>query len=231
MINVIIPGFGTTKAVFQHLIDFVGDVTFINLPNYSYDDVDRQLTELTKNDKVNIFGWSLGSIFALKWAINNPDKTASLFLTGATARFCEKENYRNGIKTGKLIQMKKFIMRNHKHCMGDFFDSILQNIDDDEKREYYHTLLMENLPDKEPLLHGLDELMQTDLLNQVAEIKIPVIIVQGKKDRITPKFGSQALFRQLDDAVLIAYDGGHSPLFEMRRVIEPMWRDFICTIV
>ena len=48
-----------------------GDCSFIDNPDFSYVEVKNKLDGL--NDKLNIFGWSLGSLFALKWTLDNPD--------------------------------------------------------------------------------------------------------------------------------------------------------------
>ena len=229
MINVIIPGFATEVSLFEDFLKLCPETIFIETPNYLYSDVENQLTKYIQKDKhkINIFGWSLGSIFALKWTINHKEFVSSLFLTGATARFCEKDDYKNNVKEDKLLQMLRLIKRRPQVVLNDFFNIIL---DKTKNKKKYFSILMNEIPDNDSLENGLNELLHIDLLNQVSNIETPVYIYQGNEDMITTIKGAEILHSLLPDSALHIYEGGHSSFLENPVKCADTWRKFLCTI-
>ncbi len=228
MTKVIVPGFATNIKFFNEFISLNPDIEFISNKTNSYNEFVQKMNIISgQNEKLNIFAWSLGSLFSLKWTIENPDRINSLFLTGATARFCEKENYNNGISKNKLDQMIRLIKIKPEIVMNEFYSSLLNNVMEKEK---YLSILIKNIPDNESLNNGLTELASIDLLNDLHKIKIPVFILQGNKDMITPLQGAEILNDSLKNSTLEEIDGGHSIFIEDKILCSSLWKDFLCSV-
>jgi|GEM_PF-1471813 len=228
MKNVIIPGFASDIILFKEFINNNPGTEFIDLSEYTYDEIKIKLNKVTgNNEKLNIFGWSLGSLFALRWTAENPDTVSSLFLTGATARFCEKEGYENGVSLKKLDQMIRLVSRKKEAVLMDFFNNVFEHVDN---KEHYIDFLIAKSFETDHLINGLNELRDTDLLEIVKKIEVPVFIFQGKNDRITALSGAGYLNDSLKNSQLVVYNGGHSLFLENTGLCSEYWRDFLCTV-
>jgi pimeloyl-[acyl-carrier protein] methyl ester esterase len=225
MKNIIIPGFSTNSKLFEDFMKFFPDAEVLENKTNSYLEIKTQLDNKSNNEMINLFGWSLGSLFALKYSIENPGKINSIFLTGATARFTEKENYSNGINRLKLEKMARLIERKKELVMNDFYNTILDKVKDKEK---HLTILKENMSDEISLANGLNELLETDLLNRVSAIKIPVFICQGKADSTTPLAGAVILHELMKNSKLYIYEIGHCFFLENPELCAEKWKELIC---
>jgi len=208
MRNLFLSGFGLDRELCTVFLDKAAGLEYIPNPDFSYAQLCRTLERYAlAEEKINLLGWSLGALFALRWTLDHPGKVNALFLTGATARFCAAADYDNGIKEKTLKLMIRQLPVNPQVVMGNFYASALEGIQDKDR---HITRLLENLPPIACLLNGLQELLQTDLLEQVAGIGIPVCIYQGVQDRITPFAGARVLQSRLPAASIIAEPaGGH----------------------
>jgi pimeloyl-ACP methyl ester carboxylesterase len=225
MINVIIPGFSSNASIFSDFQNFFNDVQILENRSNSYDQAGIQLAELSKKDKLNIFGWSLGSLFALKWSAENPDKVSSIFLTGATARFTESGDYKNGIPEKMLLKMKRLLPIKKQAVMNDFYNSVLEHVKN--KKEHLE-ILLDNMPGSESLESGLNELLNLDLLEGAARINCPVYICHGRFDRITPLYGAFYLGGIVKTSRLYVYEGGHAFFLEQPEKCSELWKELLC---
>ncbi len=226
--NVIIPGFAVTGELFSDFLKLIPGTNFIPNASNKYEETKARLDDLSETyGTLNLFGWSLGSLFVLKWAVENPAKVKSIFLTGATARFCEKPGYENGIMEIKLKQMVRLVRIKPAAVMTDFYSTILEMTAD---REKYLNILIKNMPGTESLLNGLDELAKIDMLEHAQNIEQPVFIIHGKNDSITPLKGAEHLNGLLKNSTLEAIEGGHSIFLEKPETCAASWKDFLCTI-
>jgi pimeloyl-ACP methyl ester carboxylesterase len=162
----------------------------------------------------------MGTLFALRWTAERPESVKSLFLTGATARFCAAEGYENGIESAKLREMARLLVKNKDGVMRAFFSSFLE---ESSAKPAILARLMRNVPGPEILLSGLAELDGMDLLEEIPSIKARVRIVQGSRDRITPVFGAEEIAARLPGAELSVVDGNHAVFLEQPGVLEQEW--------
>lgn len=226
MNKLIIPGFASNINIFDNFKTFDNKIKIIDILDHKYETFNKSMLKF-KHDKINIFGWSMGSLFALKWSLKYPEKVSSLFLTGATARFCEKEGYYNGISEKKLKQMSLLIKRKTDAVLDDFYNTILKYTDEKGK---YKNILMNNHPDIESLINGLDELKNIDLLEDIVKLNVPVFIFQGKNDNITPLKGAEILNGLIPGSKLKIYKGGHCSFLENPKLCFETWNNFLCTV-
>ncbi|MBN1412311.1 MAG: alpha/beta fold hydrolase [Spirochaetales bacterium] len=204
-------GFGVRGSAYDSILSLLPEMTLVDVPSFTYGEASEKLSSHTQSGEAVLAGWSLGSLFALRFALENPSRIKALLLTGATARFCEKEGYENGIPEKSLESMIKLMDRNPDQVMTRFYASILERVPD--KDRLISQLLNDPCP-VESLSAGLNALKETDLLDGLPGLKVPVMIIQGDGDKITPLAGARIMQSLLIDAALVTYHGGHSLIFE-----------------
>ncbi|MBN2736234.1 MAG: hypothetical protein JXR70_04580 [Spirochaetales bacterium] len=222
-----IPGFGTKAFVYQPLVKALPHVKIIDSWDYSYDTSKSILDKLSDEAPLLLSGWSLGSLYALKYAIEHPGKVIALFLTGFTARFTEKEGYDNGIGAKTLKRMITLLSRNPQGVMKNFYESVFQKC---ANKEAIIEELSRDLPKSDDLLTGLKALENLDLLGNLPLLNIPVRIYHGIDDPITPLKGAQLAAEILQKAEIIQVKGGHSAFLENTWAYAQNYEGFICTI-
>jgi len=225
--NIIIPGFSTNAEIFTDFIKLVPDCEILDNSHNSYSETKKQLDETAKSCKINLFGWSLGSMFALKYSIDNPEKINSLFLTGATARFTNKAGYDNCIDKSVVEKMLRLIVRRKDLVTSDFYKTILEYTHDSQK---YFDIMMQNTPDEKSLTNGLNELLELDLLDETDKITVPTLISHGKYDKTTPITGAEILKSKIKSSELKIYEGGHCYFLEKPTECAEVWNNFLCSL-
>ncbi|HOJ65123.1 MAG TPA: alpha/beta hydrolase [Spirochaetota bacterium] len=223
----IVQGFGSKPFLFENFIKNFDDIYIIENNTNSYEEVERELLKLFNSKKIDIFGWSLGSLYAMMFTLNNPDKVRSLFLTGATARFTEKEGYNNGISQKIVEKMLVLIKRKKEVVMRDFYNNVFKFVLEKEK---IIDRLMLDLPVENILENGLKALLEYDILDKLKNIKIPVLICNGIYDTITPKENAIAINRNILNSYLNLVEGGHCYFLENEEDCVRLWKNFLSQI-
>jgi len=221
--KVIIQGFGSKKFLFDDFIKYLDYVYILDNKTNSYEEIENQLNNIHK-EKFDIFAWSLGSLYALNYTLNYKNRVNSLFLVGATTRFTEKENYKNGIKLEMLQKMLLLIKKRKELVMKDFYNNIFKFV---ERKEEIIKKLIDDLPDEEILEIGLKALIEYDLLEKIDKIEIPVFICNGINDTITPKEGTIVIKENIKNCKLKLVDGGHSYFLEKPEDCAKLWKEFL----
>jgi len=219
MKRILIPGFATGPSLFSAWPDLTGCEVLKNLTN-SWQETKQALSERSAGQKLHIFGWSLGALFGLRWALENQDSVGSLFLTGATARFTRKDGYDAGAAEQTLKDMIRLVPSKRELVMRNFFSSFMDAV---PERKTVLENLMTNCPGTDSLLAGLSELLETDLLDGLPGLRIPIRIVQGSGDRITPPAGAAWIADRVASAKLEFIEGGHGLFLEKPGKLEKEW--------
>jgi len=224
MKNIIIQGFASNESLFEKIKNGVSDCIVLKNELSSYKEAKYGLDYYSTEGKINIFGWSLGSLFALKWTLENSSKVNSLFLTGATARFTQTNGYENGILLDNLSRMKKMIKIRKKQVLTDFYKNIFEFV---ENKDQIISSLLETAISDQSLENGLNELAEIDLLKRLPEMEVKTAIFQGDKDNTTPLYGAEIIRNNVKNSALSVYNGGHCYFLEYPEECIENWRDFI----
>ena len=224
MKNIIIQGFASNEFLFEKVKNSISDCIVLKNEQSSYKEAKYSLDYYSTEGKINIFGWSLGSLFALKWTTENPSKVNSLFLTGATSRFTQTYEYENGILLENLLRMKRMIKIRTKQVLTDFYKNIFEFVEN--KDQVINSLLEKRISDQS-LGNGLSELIEIDLLKQLSDIKVKTAIFQGDRDNTTPLYGAEIIKSKIKNSTLKVYNGGHSYFLEYPDECIENWRNFI----
>jgi pimeloyl-ACP methyl ester carboxylesterase len=159
-------------------------------------------------------GHSLGSAIALRWALRYPQEARALVLVGAGARTRVTPAWLNGIARGDAAAVEEF----GAAWWGPEVDVRL--------REKSMALLRAT-----PAATLLADLRAADAFDVTADLDrltVPVLILCGASDRLTPVKYSRYLHTHIRESVLEVVEGaGHLVMLEAPRATNAAIRRFL----
>lgn len=206
---------------------------------YSMEDEVKALELLRKElklEKINLFGESWGSMLALLYATTYPERVNKILLTAAIGVTAE------GFTTfGE--ELEKRLSEEDKVKLSNLEDSLKRGDSSIEEifriLDRYYVYSEESLKRKEKTSIntnvnnniGKDILDNYDLTNRLDEIKnIPILIVQGSHDILTPNLIKKLLLKHIPHAELIEIEKcGHWALVEKTDEINKIADEFFDT--
>jgi Predicted hydrolases or acyltransferases (alpha/beta hydrolase superfamily) len=173
------------------------------------DDVISILDEL-KVDKINVIGFSMGGIIALKLASEYQNKIKSLFIVSSQPRIRD-ENI-DKFLDGVIANYEDFNI--HKFIISQSFSKewVKRNLDTFEN---FSKIIFKN---KIPIFvfkEMINELKNFDILKELDTIHVPTIIIYGNKDKIVNYEDAKTFFEKIRNSKLIHIgDAGHAVMVE-----------------
>jgi pimeloyl-[acyl-carrier protein] methyl ester esterase len=159
-----------------------------------------------------LVGWSLGSVLALRAALDLPGQVAALVLVSATPCMCADTDHtgtHGGIDPRTLAAMRARAARNPGPVLEAFAQQCAAPDGDGETRQSYLRQATQFSPDE--LAVGLDALASLDVRQRLGEIIVPCSILHGACDRIVPLQSAQFLAARIPHAQLDVLQGrGHA---------------------
>lgn len=220
----LIHGWGIGNAVWQPLIESLASawrVHLVDLPGYAgatESDADFTSTAQAVIDRlpdgVTLCGWSLGAMLAMRVALLAPQRVAGLLLVGATASFCQREDWPAAQPPELLDSFSASIRGEPQQTLQRFAALLCQG--DRQSRSLIRLLLacLRNAapPSRETLRRGLDWLREVDLRPQLSTIATPTLLIHGDRDPLNPVAAAHSLATSLPAARLEVFDGAaHAP--------------------
>lgn len=167
-------------------------------------------------DKVHVLGNSLGGHIALLYAMAEPDKIASVTLTGSSGLF-ESAMGTSFPKRGNYEYIKQ-------KTIDTFYDPAIATkelVDD-----LFETVNNRNkairivATAKSAVRHNLAEKLHT--------IKAPTLLIWGKNDKVTPPFVGEKFHELIENSELHFIDKcGHAPMMEHPDTFNKILSSFI----
>lgn len=169
---------------------------------------DALLSFLDQFQKVVIISWSLGSIIALKAALQKPNKIEKIILLSPTARMTKDQNY-SGVNNKILETMTNKLTDQRQ----ELIDNFAANCFSPEPADNIFATMSSNFTTTE-LKKGLEFLNSSDLRSELHKIKTPTMILHGTKDKIIPLAQSKYLAENLTQSSFKKVNTGHAlPFF------------------
>jgi proline iminopeptidase len=179
-------------------------------------DIERIRTHLNLN-KINIVGFSWGSYLSLSYSVKYPQNIKKIVVGGVY--LCKKEEY-NDFERGDLL--KKIypdvfdelgvanFKRTDKHILNNLLRELYTNkLTPDNKK--LNKLTKNDKLETILYMHYIENnCFSRDLLNKIDKIKdIPVIIIQGRYDIVTPAYYAYELHKKLPKSKIYFTTSGH----------------------
>ena len=167
-------------------------------------------------DKVNLLGNSLGGHIALLYALSEPERIASIVLTGSSGLF-ESAMGTGFPKRGDYDFIKaktESTFYDPAVATKELVDEVFDIVNDRNKA------IRVVATAKSAVRHNLG-----DKLHQV---KAPTLLVWGKDDQITPSFVGEKFNELIENSRLIFIDEcGHAPMMEHPEVFNTHLESFL----
>ena len=187
-----------------------------NKTNDLIEDIER-LREYLNLKKIMLFGYSWGSYLSLAYSVKYPENVKKIIIGGVY--LCSKEEY-NDFENGDLL--KKIYPDVYDKLGKADFKRTNKNILNNLQRERYTNKLtpdnknitkLSNKDKQETLLYmnyKENDCFSRDLLKNIKKIEdIPLIIIQGRYDVVTPAYYAYKLHKELPKSKLYLTVSGH----------------------
>jgi pimeloyl-[acyl-carrier protein] methyl ester esterase len=151
---------------------------------------------------VEVVAWSLGAMQALEAATSV--KVGSLTLVGASGQFVRRGAYRHGWPERALLLMRERLTENAGAVLNEFWALTLAPGEE--------TPPPPREGDRIKLERGLAFLGDYSMLERASDIRCPVRLLHGGRDRVCPLAAAELLAQALPNAELTVWpEAGHAP--------------------
>ena len=195
-----LPGHGHSGAVEPHTLDEITGA------------VARALD--TVRSPLTLLGWSLGGAVALAWARAAPSRIARLILTGTTPCFVQRPDWPHAMASTTLHQFGDELRVSYRLTLQRFVSLQVQGSDQGRAvlAQLRAHLFARGEPSPDALAAALDVLASVDLRDQVGAIDLPVRLIAGDRDMLTPLAAAKWLAQALPRGSLrIIRGAAHAP--------------------
>jgi pimeloyl-ACP methyl ester carboxylesterase len=172
--------------------------------------------EHKKYERVHLIGNSLGGHIAQIYFLRKPHKVKSMTLTGSSGLF---EN-----SLGETYPRKGDYEYVKKKTENTFYDPAMATKEQvDEVFE-----IVNNRAKVIRLVSMAKSALRHNLRNDVPNMSLPVCLIWGKEDTITPSFVGEEFYKLLPQAELhIIEKCGHAPMMEQPEQFNRILEDFL----
>lgn len=177
-----------------------------------------------------LLGWSLGGLLAIHAMLKYPQRFAGLILISATPCFIARGHWPDGVEAGMLKAMAVELAADPEVVVNRFLALEIHGSAHprDELKRLKSLALQHGLPDKAALLAGLKHLADTDLSARLAEIKCPVLLLGGRRDKLVSWASLEHSHRLLPHSRLIKIPGAaHAPFLTDAGAVAEAIRGFM----
>jgi pimeloyl-ACP methyl ester carboxylesterase len=166
--------------------------------------------------QINVLGNSLGGHIALLYALEKPEKVASIILTGSSglfesamgSTFPKRSNYEY------IESVTKKTFYNPDVATKKLVDDIFGIVNDRNKAIRIISTA------KSAIRHNLE--------NKLSAIQAPTLLVWGKQDEVTPPFVAEKFNELIDNSELEFVDKcGHAPMMEHPHLFNEILNTFL----
>lgn len=187
------------------------------------DELAAQFTE-----PLNVCGWSLGGLIALRWALRQPQQVNRLVMLASTPCFVQRAAWPCAMAAETLAEFAAALQQNYAQTLRRFL--ALQVRGSEHERELLAALrtalFSRGEPDAAALQAGLSMLRDCDLRSALPEVKQAMLVIAGERDTLTPPQAAQYLATHSANAQLAVIRGAaHAPfLSHSEEIVEHLKR-------
>jgi len=181
----------------------------------------KNLLEVLELNEPILIGHSLGAAIALQFAIDHPEKIAGIVCLGG------------GMKMPVNPFFLDFLKTNPAQMPAEITELICKYSLAKENRSRLSAVLQKSISQSRvDILYGdLSACNELDLTGEAEKIKVPVLIICGAEDKMTPPDLSRELAAKIKGAGLeIVADAGHMVMLEQPAELEKALDKFTASI-
>ena len=162
----------------------------------------------------DVLGWSLGGLVAQRIALNQPDRIRRLVLVGSTPCFVNKAGWDAGIEPSNFETFANNVNSDYKATIMQFLTLQCMKADDARStlKQLRASFDTRPTPTQTTLQRALHILLESDLRDEVANIRKPTLLIHGDRDTLAPVQAAHWMMQQLPHGFLRVISGSaHAP--------------------
>lgn len=166
-----------------------------------------------------LLGWSLGGLLCMQAAYRYPARVRGLILVDTLPRMLRGGGWQWGMKPAALAETVRGLRGDYISTLQEFL--MLQVLGEPGARHLVRQMrnqLLSTPPVREALERGLDILHEADLRAALPEIDVPVLAINGERDRMCHPDGARWMADQLPNSqTWIVPRAAHAPFLSHER--------------
>ena len=159
-------------------------------------------------------GWSLGGQFALRAALDAPDRVRGLVMVASSPRFVQDADWPHGVRPSLFRDFGEALSKDFRGTLEGFLalEALGSASAQSELRDLRAQAFARGEPSPAALLRGLELLDALDLRCELPGLRVPSLWVSGRRDRLVPAGAMPAAAGLAPDAEsCVIHDAGHAP--------------------
>ncbi len=180
--------------------------------------------------RCTLLGWSLGGQLAIELAARLPGRVEKLVLVSTTPCFVGSDEWPQGLAPEVFVRFRDELARDPRRCVADFLDLQLRGSAgaDAARASLAQALATQGEAEPRALRTGLALLEHDDLRRRAAALRLPLLVIAGEHDRITPPAASEWLAAQVPHARLhVLRRAAHLPFVSHAAEVLALLRPFL----
>lgn len=162
----------------------------------------------------DVLGWSLGGLVAQRIALNQPDRVKRLVLVGSSPCFVNKAGWDSGIEPSNFETFAENVNSDYKATILQFLTLQCMKADDARStlKQLRASFNTRPTPTQTTLHRALQVLLDSDLRDEIANIRKPTLLIHGDRDTLAPVQAAHWMMQQLPQGFLRVISGSaHAP--------------------
>jgi pimeloyl-[acyl-carrier protein] methyl ester esterase len=159
-------------------------------------------------------GWSLGGQFALRAALDHPQRVRGVVMVASSPRFVRGEDWPHGVSPTLFSDFGEALQRDFRGTLEGFLalEALGSNSAQEELRSLRAEAFARGEPAPRALLEGLELLDRLDLRDALSGLQVPSLWISGRRDRLVPAGAMPAAAALAPDArSVVIGNAGHAP--------------------
>jgi len=221
----LIHGWAMHGGLFAPLVERIADrytLHLVDLPGHGHARDDATALEpasiaaelVTRVPKAVWLGWSLGGQFALRAALDHPDRVRGLVMVAASPCFVRAAGWPHGVGAELFGEFGAALQRDFRGTLEGFLalEALGSAHAQDELRALRQHAFARGEPAARALLEGLALLDRLDLRAELPQLAVPSLWIAGRRDRLVPAGAMPASAALAPDArSVVIGNAGHVP--------------------
>jgi len=186
----------------------------------------RDWLAVVASGPVSLGGWSLGGMVAMEMASEPFANLNGLILIGTSPCFTNSTDWAHGLPATQVKALRRNLLRRFETTLSDFFRLTFAGEEIDEERIgtiRRFAVYPGKAVDQQVASTLLEVLEQQDQRVLLKNLALPVLVIHGEHDQVTPLPAGEWLGAQLPEAKIEVIRGaGHAPFWSRPEQVVPM---------
>ncbi|PFV85827.1 transporter [Bacillus sp. AFS059628] len=208
---IFIPGWGMEENIWTLVLPYFKgySVQCINWRNVKeQSEFSGRIIDVAKDENVILVGWSLGALAAVQ--AYKKVNAKGIVLIGGTAKFTNTCNYTSGWNALHVERLKKNLARKKEDTLKRFYENMFTKDELKENKRFEDMIKHFKGDSIQSLQLGLDYLIETDMREELKEIKVPLLLIHGEQDVICPLSAARSMAENETATLKVVNEAGHA---------------------